>query len=596
MSRYEFYGERAQQFEREENKRIRQNNRYTWLRLLLMIAAGAAGIVFYSVSPWLSLGAVVTLLSVFAVCLKKHLANIERQLEYERLKTINFREIECLEGNFSAFESGAQYEDTKHYYSSDLDIFGTHSIFRYLNRTTSPSGSDMLARWLLGPASLEEIKSRQDAVTELSGMIDLRQKMQAVGLKHKNIEKEQPGFIEWLHGDAELSNRRKLLRAMQFLPWLTIAAIVAASVGWISSLLAWLLVIVHFIISGSVLQRVNILHQQVSRKVEFIGTYSELIALFVGANFTTTHLVSLRNRFVESKAQEQITALQNRITKLDYRLNMLFIPVNILFFFDYRHLVWLEKWRRSVGQQVPGWFDAIAEAEALSSFANVRFNNPNWVMPVINGEYFTLEAKQVGHPLIPEKERVSNDFSLAGEGRVAVVTGSNMSGKSTFQRSIGVNMVLALAGAPVCATYFAVTDCLLYTYMRIADNLEERTSSFYAELKRLKRLIDITKTGQPVFFLLDEVLRGTNSRDRQIGSMALIRQLVKQRVSGIIATHDLGLGELETELPDRVSNSHFDVQIKGEDMSFDYKLYPGICTSLNASVLMRKIGIEVDRT
>jgi DNA mismatch repair ATPase MutS len=272
---------------------------------------------------------------------------------------------------------------------------------------------------------------------------------------------------------------------------------------------------------------------------------------------------------------------------------MAYLPVNILFFFDYKHLVWLERWRASAGQKVPGWFDAMAKVEALSSFANVLHNHPTWAMPKISDEYFTLEAKNMGHPLIREKERICNDFSLAGIGKIAIITGSNMSGKSTFERSIGVNMALALAGAPVCASAFVVSNCQLYTYMRIADHLEEQTSSFYAELKRLKQLIDVTKDGKKVFFLLDEVLRGTNSRDRRIGSMALVRQLARQQVSGIIATHDLALGELERELPDNVSNAHFDVQINGEDMSFDYKLHAGICNSLNASILMKKIGIEV---
>jgi len=225
-------------------------------------------------------------------------------------------------------------------------------------------------------------------------------------------------------------------------------------------------------------------------------------------------------------------------------------------------------------------------------------------MPEIRDDYFYLEAKNIGHPLILENDlnpypstqekgvkRVCNDFSLTNE--IAIITGSNMSGKSTFERSIGVNMVLALSGAPVCARKLAITNCQLYTYMRIIDNLEEQTSSFYAELKRLKQLIDLTNEGQKIFFLLDEVLRGTNSRDRQIGSVALVKQLVRQKISGIIATHDLTLGELEQELPDDVSNSHFDVQIDGENMAFDYKLYQGICNSLNASILMKKIGIEI---
>ena len=590
----EFYQNRIQRFAEKEKACERQNNRYTWLRLLLMLLAIASGIVFFPISAWLSVMTVLLLLAVFAVCLKKHLDNIERQQQNERLKIINRQELNCIEGDFSAYLPGSQYIDTKHFYTSDLDIFGEHSLFRYLNRTTSPSGSDMLAAWLSKPAITTEIEARQQAVKELAEMVDLRQEMQSIGLKHKDVGKELPGFVEWLHGKNILSGNRNLLRTMQILPWVTLTAIIASVVGWIPSLVAWLLVTIHFIIYGLASKKINLLHQQVSHKVQFIGTYSGLIGLVTGAKFSSPYLAVLRDCFVETGALQQIRALQNRVRKLDYRLNMAYIPLNILFFFDYRHLVWLEKWRTRAGQKLPQWFDAMAKIEALSGFANLLYNHSNWTMPQITDKYFMLKTENMGHPLIPEKERVCNDFSLNGAGQIAIVTGSNMSGKSTFERSIGVNTTLALAGAPVCASAFTVTNCLLYTYMRITDNLEEHTSSFYAELKRLKQLIDITKVNQQVFFLLDEVLRGTNSRDRQIGSMALVRQLAGQQTSGIVATHDLALGELEQELPHQIRNSHFDVQINGEDMSFDYKLYQGICTSLNASILMKKIGISVN--
>jgi len=590
----EFYQNRVQRFAEEEKACGRQNNRYTWLRLLMMISAIVSGIVLYPVSIWWSVATTLLLLVAFAVCLKKHLTTIERQQQKERLKIINRQELNCLGGDFTSYPHGNQYIDAKHYFISDLDIFGEHSLFRFLNRTTSPSGNDMLAAWLSQPASTTEIEARQQAVREFAGMVELRQNMQAIGLKHKDVSRELPGFIEWLHGKIILSDNRKLLRAMQILPWATLTVIIASVMDWIPSLVAWLLVTIHFVIYGLVNKKVNLLHQQVSHKVQFISTYSELIGLVTGTKFKSPYLAALRDCFVKTGALQQIRALQNRVRKLDYRLNMAYIPLNILFFFDYRHLVWLEQWRIHAGQKLPEWFDAIAKIEALSGFANMLYNHPNWVIPQIRDEYFTLETKNMGHPLILEKERVCNDFSLNGAGQIAIVTGSNMSGKSTFERSIGVNMTLALAGAPVCASDFTVTNCQLFTYMRIADNLEEHTSSFYAELKRLKQLIDITKDGHQVFFLLDEVLRGTNSLDRQIGSMALIRQLVGQQTSGIIATHDLSLGELERELPHQVRNSHFDVQINGEDMSFDYKLYQGICTSLNASILMKKIGIEVN--
>ena len=559
-----------------------------------MILSIASGIFLYPVSVWLSFVVSFSFLTSFAIILKKHLSNINRQQAKERLKIINQQELKCLEGDFSSYASGSQYENIKHDYTSDLDIFGAHSLFRFLNRTTSPSGSDMLAEWLSHPAATGEITARQQAVQELAEMVDLRQEMQVIGLKHKDIDRELPGFIEWLNSSAVLSNKRKLLCAMQILPWVTLPAIALSVMGWIPSIIVWMLVIIHFLISGSVFYQVNLQHQRVSRKVHFISAYSELIGRVIGAQFSSSYLVALRNCFVETDALKQIRALQNRIRKLDYRLNMAYFPLNILFFFDYKHLVWLERWRADTGQKLPQWFDAMAKIEALSCFANLRHNHPNWATPRISDEYFALETENMGHPLILEKERIGNDFSLTGAGKIAIITGSNMSGKSTFERSIGVNMALALAGAPVCANAFTVTNCRLYTYMRIVDNLEEQTSSFYAELKRLKQLIDITKDEQKVFFLLDEVLRGTNSYDRKIGSMALIRQLVRQQVSGIIATHDLSLGELAQELSHNISNSHFDVQIAGDNMTFDYKLHHGICTSLNASMLMKKIGIEID--
>lgn len=588
-----FYQERIQRFSREEAVLARKNVRYAWLRLATLAAAIVGGIYFAALSPWAGAGAVAVCLIAFFGCLKAHLRCIGRQKEAERFKTINRQEADSLNGDDSAYSSGDRYIDAKHDYTSDLDIFGAHSVFRHTNRTTSPSGSDLLAAWLSAPASTPDIERRQQAVQELAGMVDWRQQIQSVGLKYKTTAESLPDFLLWLKSETVLSHRRRLLQVMQVLPCITLLCAVVACMGWIQAGWLWLPVTAHLLIAALVAGKVNVLHRQVSHKVEFVSTYAELIAPIADADFSSPYLASLQKVFTDGKAAEHIRALKNRIKRLDYRLNIMFIPVNLLFFFDYRHLAWLEKWRMTVGRTVPEWFDAIAAIEALSGFANLRFNHPEWVFPEIKADYFTLAAVHAGHPLIRESERICNDFSTDGEGKISIVTGSNMSGKSTFLRSIGVNMALALAGAPVCAKRFAVTNCKIYTYMRIADNLEERTSSFYAELKRLKQLMDITRNGQQVFFLLDEILRGTNSRDRQTGSMALIRQLVRQQVSGIIATHDLALGELEAELPQNIRNAHFDVQINGEDMAFDYKLHAGICTSLNASVLMKKIGIEI---
>jgi hypothetical protein len=541
---------------------------------------------------WLVIVVIITSLAIFGFVLKRHFENSNLQNKIERLKTINHWELNCLDGDFSVYPQGEQYKDVKHSYSSDLDIFGSHSLFAYLNRTTSPSGSDLLASWLKQAAETTEIKKRQDAVKELSAMIDFRQEMQAIGINNKVNNSDLYSFVSWLNSKAELIDNRKMLYITNILPIATISAILLSFIvipfGFVVILFA-----MHIVVYGLIFRKINYLHQKISNKVGFVNIYKELIECVDKTTFSTPYLASIHNTLGSAGALGHIRALNNRIKRLDYRLNQFFIPINILFFFDYKHLFWLERFRQENGQNLLQWFDALAKIEALSSFANASHNNPEWIVPKIVDEYFHVNGNSIGHPLIADKQRVCNDFSINGSGKVSIITGSNMSGKSTFQRSIGVNMVLALAGCSVCAKNFQISNCKLYTYMRIADNLEEQTSSFYAELKRLKQLIDFVKEGQKIFFLLDEVLRGTNSRDRQIGSIALVRQLVKLNVSGIIATHDIALGDLENELPQLVSNSHFDVQITDDSMAFDYKLHEGICKSRNASILMKNIGIDV---
>ena len=239
------------------------------------------------------------------------------------------------------------------------------------------------------------------------------------------------------------------------------------------------------------------------------------------------------------------------------------------------------------------WFDTLAQIEALNSLAVLHFNEPRWVFPTIVPGYFFIEGTEMGHPLIPKSKRVNNDIEIKHEGELMLVTGSNMAGKSTYLRSIGVNVVLAMAGAPVCAKAFKVSHVQIISSMRITDNLAESTSTFYAELKKLKTIIEKVNNKEKVFILLDEILRGTNSLDRHTGSVALVKQLIKNDAAAIIATHDLELAKLKEEYPENILNYHFDVQVSNDELYFDYRLKPGVCTSLNASILMKKIGIEL---
>ncbi|HVF95755.1 MAG TPA: hypothetical protein VM871_00455, partial [Flavisolibacter sp.] len=278
----------------------------------------------------------------------------------------------------------------------------------------------------------------------------------------------------------------------------------------------------------------------------------------------------------------------------DLRNNVLvFVFFNSFLLWDVRQVIALNKWRNRNRNVVPKWFAAVAEMEVLHSLATLQFNQPAWPFPVLEKEHFTLKGKDIGHPLLSHQQRVGNDFEVKGMPRIELITGSNMAGKSTFLRSLGVNVVLAQIGAPVCAASFHLSPVQLVSSMRIADNLAENTSTFYAELKKLRTIIERVRLHEDLLILLDEILRGTNSLDRHKGSAALIRQLVKEEAVAVIATHDVELAAMQTTFPTVVSNYHFDVQVEGEELYFDYKLKPGVCKSLNASILMKKIGIDL---
>jgi DNA mismatch repair ATPase MutS len=267
--------------------------------------------------------------------------------------------------------------------------------------------------------------------------------------------------------------------------------------------------------------------------------------------------------------------------------------LNIFLLWDLQQILQLEKWKKKNDQDVSHWFDAMARFEVLSSLGTLAFNHPDWCFPELNNTQAEFTVMQLRHPLIKPEKSVANDFSTLGSGKINIITGSNMAGKSTFLRSVGVNMILATMGAPVCATKMTVSPLKVMTSMRIKDNLEESTSTFYAELKKLKMIIDAVNNRQPVFILLDEILRGTNSLDRHTGSKALIRQLLKRDATGIVATHDLELAGMSQQFSEGIQNYYFDAALNADELYFDYRLKRGVCQNLNASILMKKIGIEL---
>jgi len=307
-------------------------------------------------------------------------------------------------------------------------------------------------------------------------------------------------------------------------------------------------------------------------------------------------LQSLQNRLKPSgysSASESVKDFHVIIKRIEFRSNLVVSPVLQFFLmWDLRQIISLNDWKKKNKLQLKDWFEVIAEMEVAISMASLVHNEPGWCFPEIDSAYFHLQAEAIGHPLIPVATRVTNDFSMEGTGKIAVITGSNMAGKSTFLRSLGTNIVLALMGAPVCAERMKLSDMELISSMRVSDNLAESTSTFYAELKKLQYIIESVNRKEPVFILLDEVLRGTNSTDRHKGSRALIRQLLRGKAVAVMATHDTDLAHSESAADASVTNYYFEGKIINDELYFDYKIKKGICESLNATTLMKKIGIH----
>ena len=305
----------------------------------------------------------------------------------------------------------------------------------------------------------------------------------------------------------------------------------------------------------------------------------------------------MQNRLKPSgytSASASIRDFNNILKKINWRANLLINAVLQLFFiWDLRLILLMNAWKKKNQHHISQWIKTVAEMELSISLASLTHNEPDWHFPEVDEKYFHFETSALGHPLISGENRVTNDFSLEGPGKIALITGSNMAGKSTFLRTIGTNIVLALMGSPVCANMMNLSSVKLISSMRVADNLAENTSTFYAELKKLQSIIEAVNRNEHVFILLDEVLRGTNSTDRHMGTRALVRQLIRQNAVTLIATHDTDLAQSESSNPS-VSNYHFEGNIQGDQLYFDYRIKKGVCESLNATTLMKKIGIHFE--
>jgi hypothetical protein len=492
-----------------------------------------------------------------------------------------------------------------HPYAADLDVFGPSSLLTLVDATETRFGEERLVRLLAGPPDdepwPEAVLRRQRAVRELAGKAALRERLSVLGatLGGEGRKPDPTPLFQWAEQGGRTSRVPLALAVFaRVWPFVTVGAVVVGKLlGW-PVLATWGPYFVAFVTSIAVRPLVTRVAGPVLAHEGGVGAYVEVFDALEKERFESPLLVEAQALLLGSERTSPSTREMRRLASLsavlEARENEVFrLFVAPIFLWELNGTVALEVWRLRTGPRLRAWFAALGEVEALASLGQLAFDNPSWVMPRLVAEP-RLAAKKLAHPLIPPAKRVGNDVEIAGPGCALVVTGSNMAGKSTLLRALGLFAVLGRAGAPVCAEDAEMGPLRVAASMRVSDSLKEGTSRFYAELLRLRRIVDMARKGPGVLFLLDEILHGTNTRERLIGARGVVRKLLEAGALGAVSTHDLALGELEQEYEGRVTNVHFEEQVQGDVMTFDYVLRRGVVSSSNALRLMKAVGLEVE--
>ena len=507
-------------------------------------------------------------------------------------------EVQSIAGRKNIYDDGHGFSDDKHHYTSDLDIFGQASLFQLINRAATSRGNNILAGWLRAPADKREIMTRQQAEKELSADIEWKHHFQAILLFAKGGNNDQLiALFKYLKTPLELAGKNWIWPYIKIAPFLLTGAIVAGIFYSPVYLVAITIAIFNaFLIvkNGSFIAKSGLIADKMG---EVLANYARVFESLESRKFQSVICADMTQKLKDQGTSKKIAELAGLINKYSYSLIMLVgFVLNVFFLWALKQSIAIENWKTRNQHDLDESFDTVGRFEALLSLAGVAINYPDWSFPLIDEREggYTLTAIQIAHPLIHASVRVANDYHLDNARSIDIITGSNMAGKSTFLRTIGINTVLALAGAPVCASSMQLSVMQVISYMRIKDSLNESTSTFKAEIDRLKMLLTIVGGHEKVFLLIDEMLRGTNSLDKYRGSKAVIEQLIAKQGVGMVATHDLQIAELEQKYPDYIRNFYFDIQVKDGDMLFDYKIKHGECKTFNASLLLQQIGIYVD--
>jgi len=603
MKKTEIYKQKVQSFKEQLSIQKKKSRIISYLRAIIFIAGVFSFYYLYFDYRLLILSVFITL-SIFLFLIKRSIFVKQKIKLTKALIKLNDDEIKAVSGEYTIFHNGNEFIDFEHFYSYDLDIFGEGSLFQFLNRTATVSGKIKLANTLSKiETDKNKITQKQKADKELSDNLEWRQLFTATARINdfdysENItskeDKTLKSLIKWAETSVDFIRNPIWKSLLYFFPGLIFVFSVLYFLNIVPSSIVVFFGLINLSVVGLFLKKTNREHSVLEQKKQSLKTLEKLLIQIEEKEFKTEYLKKLKNKLIFNKLSsiQQINKLSKTLQAFDIRLNMIAgILLNAILLWDLQILFRLEKMKKKLEKTIPDWFDIVAEFDSMVSFANYSYNNPEFVYPEISDKDFYFEIIDGGHPLIFSKQRVNNDFKIDGLKKIIIITGANMAGKSTFLRTVGINMILGSAGTSVCAKKFIFSPIQIYTSVRTNDSLHKNESYFYAELMRLKKITDFLKKGNKLFIILDEMLKGTNSKDKHTGSKGLIEQLIKLNASGLAATHDIQLGKLSEEYPQNITNKRFEVEIINEELFFDYKLKSGISQNLNASFLMKKHGI-----
>lgn len=599
MSQRERYTKRLEDFTAQAGEYKKQSNRISTLRLLTFLGGGVlAWLCFSRVSA--ILGWVVTgvSLALFIFLVIRHTA-VKQLLERAECKArINGEYLDRLSGEWKAFkDNGQELVDPEHPFTGDLDIFGEKSLFQYLNVTRTYYGRQRLSQLLSNPArDPEVIKKQQGIVKDMVNRVDFSQELQCESKLNSKIGGNPETLIAASENDAKRFKQRWTENIFYIIPALTLLSIAfAGRIAIIPDFMPVLLIIIQLIVFALGYRKNSEILINVGKFKNDIMVYSRMIGIIEAEDFSDASLKALQARFGSgnNNASKRLKKLEGISEAADTRFSpLLHFLLNLFLLWDYHCIFAFEEWKRKNGKAIRGWLETIGEIEAFLSLAVLGELHPDWCYPTVTDRQPTFRAVALGHPLLPDGTRVCNDVDIRDQ--LCVITGSNMSGKTTLLRTIGINLVLAYTGAPVCAKTLDCSMMAILTSMRINDDLSSGISTFYAELLRIKMIIDFAKKRENMIFLIDELFRGTNSKDRITGAIHVLKALNRDWIIGLISTHDFELCALENESRDRIKNYHFNESYSQNQIHFDYKLKSGRSTTTNARYLMKMVGIDID--